>query len=422
MYQNVTLEDKKLKILVVVTEFPSVSETFIMNQIAELIDRGHDVTIFSYCEPSSSITHQIYYDYQLNKKVFTHFKNRKNKIYVIKGGVNFIWKNFRNIKFSILFSFLNFFEWKKNRELFKIYYDFPLYVLKHKYDVMHCHFGFNGVKVAKAEKNGISLAEKKVISFHGSDVTPSKISIYKDLYKNLFEVFDTITVNSPYLENLLLSVNPNIKNRIVLPVGFNSKYIEIEEVSKFEKTNFDIVFCGRLIPLKRPEAAIEITNQLVKKGYANVKLHLIGSGEMFETIKRNVIELEIQNNVILYGSLEQKEVYRIMSFSDVFLFPGCVDSETGLAETQGLVIQEAQFLKLPVVVSDVGGIKYGMLKNESGFLLESTDIAIFVEKLIELMENPILRKKMGEKGHEFVKEKFSSTKLGDQLLRIYENN
>ena len=415
------MKDKKLKVLVVVTEFPSVSETFILNQIADLIDKGHQVTVFSYNESSDSVTHQLYYDYHLDKKVFTHFKNRKGKLSVLKGGLSFLYKNFKSLNFSVLFSLLNIFKWKENKERIKIYYDFPLYLLQERYDVLHCHFGFNGVKIARAEKRGIKIANKKVLSFHGSDMTPSKLNFYKELYRDVFTVFDAITVNSPYLQKLILSIHPTIKNLHILPVGFCYKYIDLNPKNKIDNSTFNVVFCGRLIALKGPDKAIEIIHQLVSKGYKNVKLHLIGSGEMFTFLQEKVSQLKLQNNIILYGSLAQKEVYNIMSSADAFILPGNVEPETGRAETQGLVIQEAQYFRLPVVVSDVGGIRYGMLKNESGFLVDSKDMPIFVEKLIELMENPVLKKEMGEKGHEYVKEKFSSDKLGDQLIKIYEN-
>ena len=47
------------KILFVVTSFPSVTETFIINQIADLIDRGFQVTVFAYNKSKIDIQHEI---------------------------------------------------------------------------------------------------------------------------------------------------------------------------------------------------------------------------------------------------------------------------------------------------------------------------------------------------------------------------
>lgn len=415
------LIEKKLKILIVVTEFPSVSETFILNQIVDLIDNGHQIKIFSYNEPSEKIVHQIVKDYNLHELVFTHFKNRKSKINRIKGAISFLKKYYRDLDFYSIFQLFNLCKWKKNILKAKIYYDFPLFLLKEKYDIIHCHFGFNGVKISRAYKLGLSIASKKVVSFHGSDLIPSKIEDYKIVYKDIFEVFEAITVNTPYLENIIRSICPNIKSLHILPVGFCTEYINSIDSVLFDDEYFNIVFCGRLIPLKGPDKAIEIIVKLIETGHKKVRLHLIGSGEMLHDLINKVNSLHLQDNIIFYGSLTQKKVYKIMASSNVFIYTGRVDEKSGRAETQGLVIQEAQFLKLPVVISNVGGVKYGMIENETGFLLDPDDIVTFVEKLIELKNHPRKRIEMGKKGNEYVKEKFSSKYLGILLLKIYES-
>lgn len=413
------MKEKKLKILIVVTEFPSVSETFILNQIVDLIDNGHQVKIFSYNEPSEKIVHQIVKDYNLRELVFTHFKNRKSKINRIKGAISFLKKYFRYLDFYSILQLFNLYKWRKNISKAKIYYDFPLFLLKEKYDIIHCHFGFNGVKISRAYKLGLSIANKKIVSFHGSDLTPSKIEEYRILYQDIFEVFEAITVNTPYLENIIKSIYPNSKRLYILPVGFCTKYINPSDIILTEDDFFNIVFCGRLIPLKGPDKAIEIVVKLIESGHKKVRLHLIGSGEMLSDLRNKVNSLQLQDNIMFYGSITQKQVYKIMASSNVLIYTGRVDEKSGRAETQGLVIQEAQYLKLPVVITNVGGVKYGMIENETGFLLDPEDITTFVERIQFLINLPEQRIKMGIAGHEFVKEKYSSENLGKQLLKIY---
>lgn len=409
------------KILVIVTVFPSVTETFILNQITDLIDRGHDVTVFTYNKSSDGIIHQLFLQYNLEKKTVSHFKNQKSKWSVFKESLKFFRKYRKCIDLKKLLILLNPANFKTNQKKLKVYYDLPILLFKESFDIIHCHFGFNGKKLADAYKFGICNYPKAILSFHGSDLTPSKVEYYKNLYKDVFNYFDAFTVNSPYLQSILLSVNPTLNNYFLIPEGFKKQNLEAHLQIQKDTLSFEIVFCGRLVNWKGPDRAIRMVKKMIVLGCTKVRLHIIGSGEMMEELQRLIRELEIDNYVILHGSLSQANVFKIMARSSVFLLPGIADQQTQRSEAQGLVLQEAQFFKLPVITSDVGGIKYGMIPNKTGFLVDSQLEEEFVEKLILLYENPDLIRQMGEKGHKFALSEFESKVVGEKLNSIYNN-
>jgi len=411
----------KYKILVIVTEFPSVTETFILNQITDLIDRGNDVTVFTYNKSNDNIIHQLFLDYNLEKKTITHFKNQKSKWLICKEGFKFFRKYRNHLEFKKLLFLLSPIYFKTNLKKLKIYYDLPVLLFKESFDIVHCHFGFNGKKVADAYEIGICNYPKAILSFHGSDLTPSKVEIYKDAYKTIFKYFNGYTVNSKYLQEILLRVNPFVKNYFLIPEGLKEQNLQSHLEVKSESSTFDIVFCGRLINWKGPDRAIRMLKKMIDLGYSDVHLHIIGNGEMMFELQSLTNQFEINNHVIFHGSLSQEKVFKIMAMSSVFLLPGIAEKQTQRSEAQGLVLQEAQFFKLPVITSNVGGIKYGMIPNETGFLIESKNEEEFVEKLILLYKNPDLRKEMGEKGQRFVLNEFESKIIGDKLISVYEN-
>ena len=117
----------------------------------------------------------------------------------------------------------------------------------------------------------------------------------------------------------------------------------------------------------------------------------------------------------------ENEVINFMDNSSVFLYPGIVDN-TGRCENQGLVIQEAQAMQLPVVTSDVGGISEGLIDKKTGFLVEEGNIDAFVSKVLWLIDNPNRRKEMGKAGRQFVVENYESIILGERLIDIYYNS
>jgi colanic acid/amylovoran biosynthesis glycosyltransferase len=405
------MHQKRKKILVIVTTFPSVSETFILNQITDLIDRGYDVTIFSYNQPNEHIKHPLFLEYKLKDKTFYHFKNEVGRLKGFYYFFKFILFNFFKIDFS-KFSF--------SQQKWKALYDLPVFLLKVKYDIIHCHFGFNGKKIAHLKKLNILKNEKCVLTFHGSDLTPSLLEEYKVIYKDVFRFFDAFTVNSPYLESFLRKINPEIVNLHVLPVGFRKEYLEKTIVSEKKNNPKHIVFCGRLIPIKGPDKAIVILNELVKSNY-NVHLDLIGDGPMKKELVEMVETFNLQDHITFHGFLSQNKVFEVMAYSSIFILPATVEKETLRAETQGLVIQEAQFFKLPVVVSKVGGIAYGLIDEATGFLIEENDIDLFVNKICLLMDNQNMQYSMGNNGYVFVNERFNSNKLGDKLIIIFDD-
>jgi colanic acid/amylovoran biosynthesis glycosyltransferase len=413
---------KNKKILVIVTVFPSTTETFILNQITDLIDRGIDVTIFTYNKSTDQIIHKLFIDYNLESKTITHFKNQKSKGEIFKEGFYFFKKYRKNIDFKKIFSLLNPLEFRVNLRKLKIYYDLPVLLFKESFDIVHCHFGFNGKKMADAYKIGVCSYPKAILSFHGSDLTPSKVELYKNLYKDVFNYFNAFTINSLYLQDILVRVNPDLKNYFLIPEGFKVQNLESYlQIEKKDSTTFDIVFCGRLINWKGPDRAIRMVKKMINLGYSNIRLHIIGNGEMLSDLQMLASEFEIDKNVIFHGSLTQQNVFKIMASSSVFLLPGIAEKNTQRSEAQGLVLQEAQYFKLPVITSNVGGIKYGMIPNETGFLIESENETEFVEKLILLYKNADLRLEMGEKGHQFVMKEFESKVVGEKLTKVFSS-
>jgi colanic acid/amylovoran biosynthesis glycosyltransferase len=399
----------KLNIAFFVSGFPTTSETFIINQICDLLDRGHEVKIFAFGKIKGTRIHQNVLSYNLLEKTYYRQDIQMSKQEIISSCLKLLFLQNKNI------SFRRFFKNGKNLLLKKKIINF-LWILKHgNFDIVHAHFGPNATYVAEMHRLGFFSKTKLIATFHGYDLAPDQMEENKKNYKNLFKSVDVITVNTPYLFSLLKQVTDRTAK--ILPVGLNiSSFKKIQE--ERIDTNFNILFVGRLIELKAAPLALEILDELIKRGKKNVFLTFIGEGELEDEILQKVSSLNLKEHVALKGALPQEEVMREMNRADVFLLPGIYDS-TGRAETQGLVIQEAQAMELPVVVSDAGGMKYGLLDGETGFVVEAKNTKAFAEKIQLLMENPDLKTRMGKKGREFVLKNYDSKVLGDQLERLY---
>ncbi len=187
------------------------------------------------------------------------------------------------------------------------------------------------------------------------------------------------------------------------------------------KSNCDIniLFVGRLIQFKAPDLVIEIGKIIKEKDSLSFKIRIVGHGDMRPVLENMIKEYDLEKNIILSGPRTQEEIIPIFLESDIFLFPGITWQKR--AENQGLVIQEAQAMQLPVIISDAGGMKEGVIDGVTGFVVPENDINVFVEKIKLLANDPGLRKRMGEAGRNFVVENYDINKLNEKLIQIYLN-
>jgi glycosyltransferase involved in cell wall biosynthesis len=107
-------------------------------------------------------------------------------------------------------------------------------------------------------------------------------------------------------------------------------------------------------------------------------------------------------------------VNQFYSLADILVLPTITEDE-GF----GIVLLEAMANGIPVVGSNIGGIPEVIVDGETGFLFEPSNYLDLAEKINILLNNKLLRQKMGQKGQELVKTQFSWTKIASQVKEIY---
>ncbi len=407
----------KLRIAFLVTTFPTVSETFIVNQIIDLKKRGHEVKIFAFQKPKIDLTHHFIQEDNLLEHAYYQKIPKYGKIDRFFKLFGFLIRNSQKIDFSRILRILNYRKFGK-KALNLSYFTRYKWILDHDLDIIHAHFGHNGAYVAEMKNFGYLKNTNLVTTFHGYDIHPAHIPTYRDAYKNLFKFSNAITCNTKYTADLLSKLDFNQKPT-VLPVGLDTDFFKRGHIIKSSK-NIRLIFVGRLIPLKGPEILISIFQELFSRGYKDLELVIIGDGPLKDAVFEMVENLGLQTKVSFLGGLTQEAIIDELNRAHLFIFPGIVD-ETGRSETQGLVIQEAQAMELPVIVSDVGGMKYGLINGETGYVVASGEISQFVNRIEGLIKEPDKRKKMGEAGRKFVVENYDSKILGEKLEEIYRD-
>ncbi len=141
----------------------------------------------------------------------------------------------------------------------------------------------------------------------------------------------------------------------------------------------------------------------------NIKYFICGTGSEMEKMKKLAHELGLDDVVYFLGYV--KNVPDIMSASDVFL---TASHREGLA----LSVIEAMNFALPIVGSNVRGVRDLVQENENGYLCEKDDVAAFTSALEKLYNDKTLRATLGQKSLEKSKQ-YSLENVNSELEAIY---
>jgi len=404
------------KIAFILSSFPELSETFIVNQIVGLIKSGHQVHIYSLPHNGITQVHESVTEYNLISKTTYKPAVPNNKLMRAIKAVTLILINLRDLKY--LLRALNFLKFGKKAIDLSAFYEIIPFLKVKKFDIIHCHFGPNGNRALFARKIGL-LKGKLITTFHGSDTNLNYMNVESDVYDELFNDCALITVNSGYTLNKIVSLGCPEEKIVKLPMGVNTKRFK----RKIIRTNPDVVniiTVSRLIELKGIEYAIKAVAKIINEHqYDNIAYHIIGDGKLYNDLDTLIKKLNVEKHIKLLGAKTQEEIIKLYDKADIFVLSGIIDND-GRCEAQGLVIQEAQSMELPVVVSNVGGIAEGMIDGETGYLVPEKNIEILSEKIKYLIDHPETRIKMGQNGRKFVVGNYNTNALNKKLIDIYE--
>lgn len=169
-----------------------------------------------------------------------------------------------------------------------------------------------------------------------------------------------IVVSNEILEGTVFY--PQIKDKVtVLPNVVDAKKV-IQNSKEFPTTHYDLIFLGRLIPLKRPLFFIELVAQLVSK-YPSLKACILGDGELYEACKEKITELGLEKNMDMMGFKENPFPY--LKNAKAAILP---------STTEGLPMSviECMILGVPVINSGVGGLSK-MFEKHPEYLCETVE-------------------------------------------------
>ncbi|MGH9318797.1 MAG: glycosyltransferase [Vicinamibacteria bacterium] len=404
-----------MRIAFVVQSFPILSETFILNQITGLLDRGHAVEIFASKRGDLAKVHGDVGRYRLlDRAAFAPAMPSGRARRAVSGGVLAAENLFRDPAGVV--RALNVWSYGRRAASLSLLYSAAPFYGRDGCDVVHCHFGPAGLHALMMRELGL-LRGKLVTTFYGYDVSLVLRRQGGDIYRDLFRRCDLIMALSRHMRQKLIGLGCDADKVIIHRIG-----VDCEKFGYRERMRGNgpvrITSVARLVEKKGIEYGIRAVSRLLQQGL-RVEYRVVGDGELREPLTRLVSELGIEGNVKLVGALTQEQVVDVLNDTDIFLLPSTVSAD-GDEEGVPTGIMEAMAMGLPVVSSFHSGIPELVEDGVSGLLAEERDVAGIADRLARLVAHPEDCREMGRAGRAQVKANFNIVKLNDDLVRIYE--
>lgn len=179
-----------------------------------------------------------------------------------------------------------------------------------------------------------------------------------------------------------------------------------------EKEPTQILWCGRFLDWKRPDAGIRLAKRLKDAGYS-FRLKLIGCGEM-EGILRDMAENFGLNDYVHFpGPMPPEAVRAQMEKAGICLVT------SGRREGWGAVVNEAMNSGCAVVAGhEIGAVPYLIRDGENGLVYKSEDDLF--EKVRDLLERPGKQRKLGAAAYRTIAGHWNASVAAERLIMLSE--
>ncbi|HRZ85319.1 MAG TPA: glycosyltransferase [Candidatus Paceibacterota bacterium] len=248
-----------------------------------------------------------------------------------------------------------------------------------------------------------------------------QIKFINDLfYKYLIWIYkkgDIILCPSKFAESLIKRYDSNLKTKVIsngvdLTKFKKINFLKFIEKYKLSKKDKRIIFVGRLHPEKSVETLIKSVPYIIEK-YNNFHVDIVGGGYMYDELKNLIKELKVEKYVTLFGRVSDEDLIMALNASDIFVLPS-------MAELEGMVVLEAMACGKPIVIANSPESASRFFVEDNGFLFKPKDYKDLADKLLKLLLDEKLLKKMSDASLRIIK-KYDINKSVCDLEKIYSS-
>ncbi len=185
--------------------------------------------------------------------------------------------------------------------------------------------------------------------------------------------------------------------------GYEDKIV-ITQIARFSRTKGQHVF---LDAIHRVKEKVPSNCVFLLAGYLQDRRY-------FDELRQKASKMGLGNRLIFFANVSDEDLIRIYKETDIFVLPS-------LSEGFPLSILEAWASKCSVIATEVGGIPYFAKNGHDSILIPSENAEALSQKILEVVADEALRKRLSTNGYERAAKEFSWDRVVDVITREYDS-
>ncbi|MCQ4208494.1 MULTISPECIES: glycosyltransferase family 4 protein [Streptomyces] len=268
-------------------------------------------------------------------------------------------------------------------------------------------------------------AQRIVATTHGHEAGWAQLPASRQLLRRIGESTDTVTYLGEYTRSrIAAALTPAAAERMAqLPPGVDEKTFHPGSGGDLVRARLGlserpVVVCvSRLVPRKGQDTLI-LAMPRILAAVPDAVLLVVGGGPYEKELRKLAVETGVADSVRFTGAVPWAELPAHYGAGDVFAMP-CRTRRGGLdVEGLGIVYLEASATGLPVVAGDSGGAPDAVLDGETGWVVRGGSAEDAADRVVALLLDPELRRRMGERGRAWVEERWRWDLLAERLREL----
>ena len=390
-----------MDILYYLREFPKLSESFILNEIYTLKQRGHNVAVFAIGSPDDSFTHDEFDELDVPLRYadvpspagavrsFASTFATYPCVEVLSTDVS-VKTNVGNVIWTgECIEFVDGLEWDIDciHSHFATPFSLPCTYLRTHYDVPF------------------------VLTTHAHDIFREPVGDYTEkLLASADRVVTISAYNREYMRDRFAFETPiDVVHAGVRPEKFDTT------ASARDRR---VLTVARLHEKKGYETALEAI-AVVAREVPNVEYHIVGSGSRYDELTRLVSSLGIEENVTFLNNVSDTELLAEFDRARCFLLP-CVITESGERDGIPVSLMESMAMQTPPVTTTTSGIPELVTHGENGLLTPPRDPDATAASVLRLLNDDDEWRELSRRARETILDEFNVQTQVDGLLTTFE--
>lgn len=284
-----------------------------------------------------------------------------------------------------------------------------------EFDIIHAHTPLTP---------NITTSVPFILTFHSSLVEAAKKMKIVDL-KSLLTKIMTKTVTYPILVNSIknseavITVSKLTRDELIKYFGIkniivigNAVDTEFFKPSKEKSGNY-LLYVGRLSYDKGLFELIEAADIVCKQN--NIKLILVGKGELYKKLQEKVKLKGLENHVQFAGFKQRDELIKIYQNSKIFI-------SSSTYESGPITVLEAMACGKPVISTEVGIASECISNFENGILIPPGSSQKIIDALNLVLKDEDLMELLGSNASKTIQENYTWDSITKMVENIYQSN